>query len=521
MVFNERVNNTVGSFRQHISAYHSILFMLQIGVVGFLAMLSPFFVRALCLPSLVQLRAPLYFTFLTCSEHLAGVCSYPTATVLLDEGGWQLAGGIRYDVSVELILSPVESNWHLGPFQVIFETFDDKNERTASYRRTARVTKKRSSTLSFMKYVAFMPLYFSGWWKEESQLGVQVVFNERFIESTERPTNSILVQLQNRLAEIEEGNILMRARFGFFRNFLFDWPIASAFMLCVLSFSFGVSLIALYWAQRGLAFYMKRTDEHQVTTSSRTSSIGASSGFQSYGSMDSLCETDMMSNFESSRLLKSLASNRVEIERKSVTEPSVWELLQKSKPTTDVDLGKRQPAAKKSHWDMRSKATPEQLVSFFETVIEKSPSNLRDDVTKVIQSMVDGSIATGIALGRIRKLLDAGDYLMLCSSVRKSLPALRESLRKGEVTFRALRQLEAGEGARGEERRISGDPTNLPTIPTTTNSSEMNEMMEGYNDEASDDELPECPMLTDIPGWDVKPEPMIRRRSVRKRESST
>lgn len=52
---------------------------------------------------------------------------------------------------------------------------------------------------------------------------------------------------------------------------------------------------------------------------------------------------------------------------------------------TDVDLGKRQPAAKKSHWDMRSKATPEQLVSFFETVIEKSPSNLKDDVTKVIQ----------------------------------------------------------------------------------------------------------------------------------------
>lgn len=83
----------------------------------------------------------------------------------------------------------------------------------------------------------------------------------------------------------------MRARFGFFRNFLFDWPVASAFMLCVLSFSFGISLIALYWAQRGLAFYMKRTDEHQVTTSSRTSSIGASSGFQSYGSMDSLCET--------------------------------------------------------------------------------------------------------------------------------------------------------------------------------------------------------------------------------------
>lgn len=42
----------------------------------------------------------------------------------------------------------------------------------------------------------------------------------------------------------------------------------------------------------------------------------------------------MMSNFESSRSLKSLASNHVEIERKSVTEPSVWELLQKSKPTT-------------------------------------------------------------------------------------------------------------------------------------------------------------------------------------------
>uniref|UniRef100_A0A915BBP9 Seipin n=1 Tax=Parascaris univalens TaxID=6257 RepID=A0A915BBP9_PARUN len=520
MVLNERVNDTVGSIRQHISAYYSILFILQIGVVAFLAILSPFFVRALCLPSLVQLKAPLYFTFLTCSEHLAGVCSYPTATVLLDESGWQLAGGIRYDVSVELLLSPVESNHHLGPFQVIFETFDDKNERIALYRRTARVTKKRS-TLSFMRYVAFMPLYFSGWWKEESQLDVQVIFNERFIESTERPTNSILVQLQNRLAEIEEGNVLMRARFGFFRNFLFDWPIASAVMLCIMSFSFGVSSVFLYWAHRGLAFYMKRGSKPQVAVSSRTSSIAASSGFQSYGSMDSLCETDMVSSVESSRLLKSLTSNRVKSGRKSVAEPSVWELLRKSKPTADVDLDKRQPTSEKSDWDMKSRATPEQLARFFESLIENSPSDLRDDVAKVIQSMVDDSIATGTALGRLRKLLDTGDYVMLCSSVRKSLPALRESLRKGEVTFRVRRQLEAGEGARGEERRTSEGPTNLPRIPTTKNSFEMNEMVEGCNDEASDDELPECPVLTNIPGWDVKPEPMIRRRSIRKRESST
>uniref|UniRef100_A0A914RU80 Uncharacterized protein n=1 Tax=Parascaris equorum TaxID=6256 RepID=A0A914RU80_PAREQ len=113
----------------------------------------------------------------------------------------------------------------------------------------------------------------------------------------------------------------------------------------------------------------------------------------------------MVSSVESSRLLRSLTSNRVKSGRKSVAEPSVWELLRKSKPTAG--------------YPYTYLATPEQLARFFESLIENSPSDLRDDVAKVIQSMVDDSIATGTALGRLRKLLDTGDYVMLCSSVRK------------------------------------------------------------------------------------------------------
>ncbi|VDM39163.1 unnamed protein product [Toxocara canis] len=85
-----------------------------------------------------------------------------SAFALHDE--WRLTAGIQYDVVVELTLSEVENNRHLGPFQVIFEAFDGGGQRTTSYRRTAKVNEKRSLfslviTILYLNWIEFFNFF--------------------------------------------------------------------------------------------------------------------------------------------------------------------------------------------------------------------------------------------------------------------------------------------------------------------------------------------------------------------------
>ncbi|VDM39162.1 unnamed protein product [Toxocara canis] len=318
----------------------------------------------------------------------------------------------------------------------------------------------------------------------------------------------------------------MSARFGLIRNFLFNWPLVSALVMFSVTFSLGISIVALYWALRGLAVYFKRCDETHIeqyeVRSGRASSADLSSGFHSYGSMDNLYEKEADSVFKSGYALKDATVRRAESQRVAAGEPSVWELLRKRKAPSDVDLGKRLPGTKGvAGWDMKSEATPEELAEFLKSLMKSSPQNLSNDVAKIIQSLIDGSLSAATVTVRLRKLVDLGDYPNFSAVLRRSLPALQESVRKGEVTMEGIRPLEVG--AEIEQKTPRGERKVSESITTPLSTSSVNqsrtETVERRHSEPSDDELPECPVLTGIPGWDVVPEPILRRRLVHKRNS--
>lgn len=72
---------------RRLSFYQTALFVVHLLIVGYLACLTPLFLRWAFAARFIKHEEPLEFTFHTCRHELAGACSFPEAMVALDQVG--------------------------------------------------------------------------------------------------------------------------------------------------------------------------------------------------------------------------------------------------------------------------------------------------------------------------------------------------------------------------------------------------------------------------------------------------
>ncbi|VDN23164.1 unnamed protein product [Gongylonema pulchrum] len=246
-----------------------------------LHILASFF-RQLLLPSLAEYAAPLHFNFETCQYQLSGVCSFPTAVVDFSADDVELSPGIDYEVSAEIVLSESTVISNVGIFQVVFEAIDSLNNkktfRRSCFARMHRGLLRRIYEV-FWKLLCrtiFFPIYFVGLLSVPDDRVIEVSFTDRLADHDIAKTVLFYVQLQNRFIEVESAKLLLRARFGLLRMFLYDYPIFSSLVLAIFTYFTFLVGISFYWIMRILLVntqFPVRLDSAAVDNKSKLSNI--------------------------------------------------------------------------------------------------------------------------------------------------------------------------------------------------------------------------------------------------------
>uniref|UniRef100_A0A1I8EWD5 Seipin n=1 Tax=Wuchereria bancrofti TaxID=6293 RepID=A0A1I8EWD5_WUCBA len=244
--------------RDRLTIYHIITAILQLFGAFVVAVISPFLLRQLLLPSLVEYTVPLHFNFETCREQLAGVCSFPTAVVDFSMENLKLSPGENYEISVEIILSESTIASNVGIFQAVVELVDPLNMKR-TFRKSCFVNRHHSLIYRIVEgwwnlacQTLFFPVYFLGLLTMSDNRKLEVSFTNHLVDSDLENTALLYVQLQNRFIEVESGKLSFRIRFGLLRVFLHDYPIISSLLIIIFVYLMCLTGIALYWLLQAL-----------------------------------------------------------------------------------------------------------------------------------------------------------------------------------------------------------------------------------------------------------------------------
>uniref|UniRef100_A0A0R3S448 Seipin n=1 Tax=Elaeophora elaphi TaxID=1147741 RepID=A0A0R3S448_9BILA len=199
----------VGSWiRDRFTLYHVIIAVFQLFGAFVMAIASPFLLRHLFLPSLVEYTIPLHFNFETCREQLAGICSFPTAVVDLSVENPKLSPKEYYEISVEIILSESTITANVGIFQAVIELVDQLNMKR-TFRRSCFANKHHSvmyriaqAWWNLVCRTLLFPAYFFGLLTALDDHKLEVSFTNRLVDSDLANTALLYVQLQNRFIEV-------------------------------------------------------------------------------------------------------------------------------------------------------------------------------------------------------------------------------------------------------------------------------------------------------------------------------
>ncbi|MFH4976070.1 hypothetical protein AB6A40_002779 [Gnathostoma spinigerum] len=259
MIPSERRRNEVLQFfHSQLSIYRILVCVGQLISIFLLSVIATIVLRYLCLPSSSRFMAELQFTYTTCDDQLSGVCSYPTAVIDLEEEGWALEHDVVYDSKIDLLLSEWSEVERLGLYQILLQSSDVNGKVISNVKRAVlfkKAAEKRWTRQIFEmgRNVLFFPVYLFGYFDEESDRNVRIS-----LPLVVKDTNVafIMIQLQDKFAQVQYGTLSLSAKIGSFRQFLLDWPILSFFLMLSICFSSSFSILFLSWAYRGTLHYL-------------------------------------------------------------------------------------------------------------------------------------------------------------------------------------------------------------------------------------------------------------------------
>nr|CDQ04208.1 Bm9113 [Brugia malayi] len=207
MLVVEKISSWI---RDRFTIYHIITAIIQLFGAFVVAVISPFLLRQLLLPSLVEYTVPLHFNFETCREQLAGVCSFPIAVVDFSVEKLKLSPGENYEISIEIILSESTIASNVGIFQAVVELVDPNDPRNMkrTFRKSCFVNRNHSLIYRIVQgwwnlacQTLFFPAYFLGLLTMSDNRKLEVSFTNHLVDSDLDNTALLYVQLQNRFIE--------------------------------------------------------------------------------------------------------------------------------------------------------------------------------------------------------------------------------------------------------------------------------------------------------------------------------
>ncbi|KAL3986174.1 putative adipose-regulatory protein (Seipin) family protein [Acanthocheilonema viteae] len=252
------MQKVISWIHDRFSLYDVIIAILQFFGAFAVAVASPFLLRQLLLPSLVKYSVPLHFNFETCREQLAGICSFPTATVNFSVENPKLSPSEYYEMSIEIVQSQSTVTSNVGIFQAVVELVDRLNMKRI-FRRSCFANRGHGvlyrigqSWWNLACQTLFFPVYFFGLLTVLDDRKLEISFTNRFVDSDLANTALIYVQLQNRFLEVESGELSFRVCFGSLRIFLHDYPVISSVLVMILTYFMCLTGIILYWTLQAL-----------------------------------------------------------------------------------------------------------------------------------------------------------------------------------------------------------------------------------------------------------------------------
>ncbi|CAB3398400.1 unnamed protein product [Caenorhabditis bovis] len=215
----------------------------ELAVAALIAVCTPFLIRYFALPSSIYHHYPLNIGFQTCEHDLHSVCSFPSAS-LSYEPGELFSSGVSYYLNVRLKFADVATTKQLGLFQNVLSVIDGTGNTLKQYTKTAYI--KEAGILTKACWVFFFPFYFAGFFHDYSSL--EILMASDYIENYEHQSLKIVYTLQDKFANVEEAALVVTARFGLIRHFLYYWPTISFVIIFAAMFIGCCSLIAAKWA---------------------------------------------------------------------------------------------------------------------------------------------------------------------------------------------------------------------------------------------------------------------------------
>ncbi|GMR59828.1 hypothetical protein PMAYCL1PPCAC_30023 [Pristionchus mayeri] len=243
------VQRTITDFTLLLTSPSSIMaaigLFLQFGAAALLAIVVPITVRSLVLPSSIESTVPLNLVFDACEDQIHAICSFPTATLHVQENTI-FSPNVYYALNVKLQFAEVESTKKLGLFQNLLRVYDDEDRLMREYSRTSYI--REPSVIRKATWMFFFPLYLTGFFTTAAQLDIPLTA-EHF-ENPSSPTSKIFFQLQNRFAEVESADLSVVAQFGLVRHLLYYYPMMTFTMLWLPTFLTLSLLLFLNWGLR-------------------------------------------------------------------------------------------------------------------------------------------------------------------------------------------------------------------------------------------------------------------------------
>ncbi|KAI1715764.1 putative adipose-regulatory protein (Seipin) domain-containing protein [Ditylenchus destructor] len=252
----------LGRFLSNFSLDKLIILIIQFTLVVYLSFFTPLFVRYAFATKFVHHEEPLEFTFHTCDVHLAGVCSYPEAIMLISEE-FELQPSYYHSFTLNLNLFDTEQNRRLGIFIASIYLKDESLNLLTSYNKGVPVI-KNFPTRSWLgalfiksRNVIFFPLYLTGFLSNEALPPETVIvdFPGQYLEKVGNRTQFITVQLQNKFIQLSSASLKIRAQVGLVSYIVSEFPIISYTFIFGISFTLYFTIFFLHWAYKGIHFF--------------------------------------------------------------------------------------------------------------------------------------------------------------------------------------------------------------------------------------------------------------------------
>uniref|UniRef100_A0A914I3T1 Seipin n=1 Tax=Globodera rostochiensis TaxID=31243 RepID=A0A914I3T1_GLORO len=254
------------SVRKQFSLAAIITLCIRLISLFMMALITPIVLRRMFASNFVELQQPLEFIFKTCSDELAGVCSFPEAQFSLEEEDIQLQPGYYYSFVLDIVLFDTMQNRQLSIVLASVMLKDERVKLLYQFHKsvpifnafTARSVISRLYTLT--RNMFFWPLYLAGFFSssghELSEL-FSIHFPSYYLERESRPTRLVVVQLQNKFIQLSSAQLRVRTHLNILSAFVSEYPLLSYVLMFCACFSLFFSTFAIFhfvqWARRWTA----------------------------------------------------------------------------------------------------------------------------------------------------------------------------------------------------------------------------------------------------------------------------